>query len=679
MDFSSQDRLYFHRTRRGTVASIYHPATGFDVGEPACVPLDAKALPGAVSIREAASSLILSASGWRKVFADPLPGDPVAPWSAEDTATEDSLSARISASDTVLAALMAHVFGEFLLRTSPSRPCVLLGIDTRPTGPAIADAFARVFLGMGIQVRYCFIIAAPELMAYAGQGGKGPEGDDEGVSGFAYISASHNPPGHNGVKFGLTSGGVLNAAQITPLINRFKEEVAGGDPSQKALSLLAAADTESVAACYRSCTAWKRLALSAYTLFTHEVVTGKTELEEQCAVLDEIAAACAARPLGVVAELNGSARTVSIDADFLEGLSVKSHLANEHPRAFARRIVPERESLEPCMRLLDKTRQSDPSFQIGYAPDCDGDRGNLVFYDNHKGESRILDAQEVFSLACLAELAGLARATWTGSDTRQKIAVVVNDATSMRIEKIAGYFGASVFRAETGEANVVNRAEEARAAGWTVRILGEGSNGGTITHPSKVRDPLSMIGAMIRLLRTPDTAAAPSLYRIWLKACGREKDYRDGYDLSDVIASLPTWITTSTFETRAALKVGTRDKRELKKVYSSIFPSEWESRKVELKTRFGITGWKALATNGMVEREIGLDFAASGSGGLRIIFLKSDGSAVAFIWMRGSGTEPVFRIMADVDGGSQADEEYFLSWHRAMVEQADTPGTAAGV
>ncbi len=66
-----------------------------------------------------------------------------------------------------------------------------------------------------------------------------------------------------------------------------------------------------------------------------------------------------------------------------------------------------------------------------------------------------------------------------------------------------------MFRAETGEANVVNLAEMLRSEGWVVSILGEGSNGGNITHPSKVRDPLSTLGAMIRLLRLPDEVGVP--------------------------------------------------------------------------------------------------------------------------------------------------------------------------
>ena len=59
----------------------------------------------------------------------------------------------------------------------------------------------------------------------------------------------------------------------------------------------------------------------------------------------------------------------------------------------------------------------------------------------------------------------------------------------MRIEEIAEAFYASVYRAEVGEANVVNLARSLRDKGFTVPILGEGSNGGNITHPAAVRIP----------------------------------------------------------------------------------------------------------------------------------------------------------------------------------------------
>jgi len=200
------------------MALILHPATGFPVGDPDRCPLEEDSLPSAADIRKALSPLILSASGWRKVFASPEPGDPRAPWAAPTAGAagagpgpldEDSLSARVSPADLVLAGAAAMAFYDRLReRSGRADPAVILGIDTRPTGPALADAMARVLLGLGARPRYLFIVAAPEIMAYAKACASKAADDEERAEGFAYVSASHNPPAHNGLKFGF-GGGVL--------------------------------------------------------------------------------------------------------------------------------------------------------------------------------------------------------------------------------------------------------------------------------------------------------------------------------------------------------------------------------------------------------------------------------------------------------------------------------------
>ena len=43
----------------------------------------------------------------------------------------------------------------------------------------------------------------------------------------------------------------------------------------------------------------------------------------------------------------------------------------------------------------------------------------------------------------------------------------------------------------------------------------------------------------------------------------------------------------------------------------------------------------------------------------------------SFIWMRGSGTEPVFRIMCDVKGTDAQKERDLLAWETKMLAQAD--------
>jgi len=451
-------------------------------------------------VQRAAHSLILSASGWRKTFADPSTDGPYASWDPGHS-LENSLARRLCPADTIVVAGMALVFASFIKERCIEktergrRPVVLLGIDTRPTGPAIADVVVRVLLGEGCEVRYLFIVPAPEIMAYSAQTTDLPFEHEFHSDGFAYISASHNPPGHNGLKFGI-GGGVLTGAQIAPLIAAFRAFIAAPSASELALAAIEKADAHELAACYEKVAHWKRHSQSAYMLFTHRIFTDEPTLDIQEKMLSEIAAACAERPLGVIAELNGSARTQSIDIDWLSALGVQTKALNTEPGVFAHRIVPENESLYDCCEALNEVHAENASFALGYVPDCDGDRGNLVYYSKTLRRAVPLEAQQVFALVCLSELAYLRR-----RGEARRIAVVVNDATSMRIEAIAGAFGARVFRAETGEANVVSCAEKLRAQGWIVRILGEGSNGGNITYPSKVRDPLSTLGSMIRLLR----------------------------------------------------------------------------------------------------------------------------------------------------------------------------------
>ena len=66
------------------------------------------------------------------------------------------------------------------------------------------------------------------------------------------------------------------------------------------------------------------------------------------------------------------------------------------------------------------------------------------------------------------------------------------------------------------------------------------------------------------------------------------------------------------------------------------------------------------------------DFSKSKKGGLKILFYeKNSKKPSSFIWMRGSGTEPVFRIMCDVKGNDTKKEKDLLAWETKMLAQAD--------
>ena len=635
------------------MSRITHPGTGFFIGDPDVPPLNADSLPSPAQVAAAASSLILSASGWRKIFAE----------------DEESDSGSLAPADLVLAGAAAMAFAGLLRSRDGSKsPSLLVGMDSRPTGPAIAEAMIRVFLGLGLSPRYLFIVAAPEIMAYSRS-----TAPDDCVAGFAYVSASHNPRGHNGLKFGLRAGGVLGGDDSSALIESYRSLLADPRLGARVLALMENSEPRDAARVLTGCSFWKRRSISAYTLFAREVVAGSADPASQERLFDEMSTSAEAHPVGVLAELNGSARCLSIDLDFLEGLGVRTRSLNDRPRDFAHRIVPEGESLADAMRGLEAAAVEDPSFVAGYVPDCDGDRGNLVVLERN-GRARPVEAQEVFALACVAELSQLVRdgklAYDDSGNAVQKAAVVVNDATSMRINAIAGAFDVDVYRAETGEANVVGLAESLRAKGYIVRILGEGSNGGNITHPSAVRDPLATLGALLKLLLIRGgSEGGEGLFATWQRRSGRPCPADFGVD--EILGSLPPYATTSVFEPRAALRVKSADQGGLKARYAAIFAEEWKARSAELKDRFGICAWTAYATNGQSETRVGGDFAASGRGGLRIALADEAGRPRAFLWMRGSGTESVFRVMADVEGGKAEDEQYLFSWHEAMVRKAD--------
>ena len=150
------------------------------------------------ALDKALGGLILSASGWRGIFAG--------------SGEEEGREGDIPASFRLISAAAGKVFADYLKKkTGREQPALILGTDTRPTGGAIADAVIRALRSEGCEVRHAGVTAAPEIMAYARLAGERGFAD-----GFVYISASHNPVGHNGLKFGLTDGGCFRPRRRRP-------------------------------------------------------------------------------------------------------------------------------------------------------------------------------------------------------------------------------------------------------------------------------------------------------------------------------------------------------------------------------------------------------------------------------------------------------------------------------
>lgn len=615
-------------------------------------------------------NMILSASGWRKVFAE--------------SGKEEDSSPSIGKANTLISILIGETFSEFLLEKGlPRKPVVIVGQDTRPTGREIANDLMKALLYSGVSVHYVGITAAPEIMAYA-----------KSADAFVYISASHNPIGHNGIKFGMSDGGVLPAEESKKLIAMFEKKCSILTSEAHAWEILSRVHDGNLEKHYEESARYKKEALEEYASFIKEIIAGTPRPGEQEKIFSLIRESLQSRPLTVVADMNGSARTLSVDRPLIESFGIKLESFNDKPGEIVHAIIPEPENLVYCADKMNSMQKAgDNSVILGYMPDCDGDRGNIVFWDNKAGENktgktaRPLPAQEVFALCVMAESAfgiwktenisggGLYRKIMARSERK---AVAVNGPTSMRIDEICAKLGIDLFRAEVGEANVVHLAQKKRDEGYNVRILGEGSNGGNITHPSRVRDPLATLFAIIKLLAIRDRTdekgtLKKGLFHIWCEKSGQEFRYKDDFTLSDVLETLPPYTTTGVSENRAVLHVGTQDKGLLKERFKKVFEDEWVAKKEELEAIYGYVSYEADITNGTEEKK-NVSVWNNGNGGLKIRFLDADGQTKAFIWMRPSGTEPVFRIMCDVKGDDPSAERSLLRWETSMIRRADSMG-----
>lgn len=591
-------------------------------------------------------NMILSASGWRKVFA--VSGEET------DTTTE------IGMENTCISVLSALVFSDYVKkRTGKRTPTIVLGIDTRPTGPEIANVMIRLLLKEKVVVRYVGVTAAPEIMAYS-----------KLFDGFIYISASHNPIGHNGIKFGLNDGGVLNGKENALLVEEFKAKCSDEFALQNVSRLISVRSQSDLEWVYSESISTKKEALEIYKTFSKNVISSLTNVSLQDKFFDNLKAQIKANPIGIVCDFNGSARTMSIDKEFFAENNLNFYPFNDIPGKIVHEIIPEPENLVYCAKKMEELQKAGTKDAIlGYMPDCDGDRGNIVYWDSKTDSAQILKAQEVFSLSVLAELAF---SYWLNkNDSSYKPAVAVNCPTSMRIDEIAKAFNAKVFRGEVGEANVVNTARLARKEGYTVRILGEGSNGGTITFPSSVRDPINTIFAFIKLLTIKDTPEDKGLFHIWCQLSGQEDKYKDDFTLSDVLETLPVYTTTGVSESRAILKISTMDHAKLKGNFQKVFENSFKNGADGLLKKYGISSYKCILTNATTEKVDAKDFSESGKGGLKIQLFENSDKPSAFIWMRGSGTEPVFRIMCDVKGNNPDKEKDLLAWETKMLLEAD--------
>lgn len=577
------------------------------------------------------SSFILSVSGWRAIFAN--------------DGKESSLSSNIPSSHAWIMIAAGISLGEFFKKEN-SRPIkIALGRDTRPTGKRIEESLLRgILTHSNIEIEYLGISAITEIMAYTSW--------KEDLDGFIYVSASHNPVGYNGLKIGLAEGGCLNEEKSNELIKLFLNLINSPDIN----NILERADKKTQIS-NKTLEIFKQTNPKKEALLSYERMAREIVLSLYPQVEEEILKGLKEKSFGIIGEMNGSSRFASIDPSFFKSLYIKTDWYNTELGKFSHGIVPEGPNLDLCQKILLEKNKKDSNFILGYVPDCDGDRGNVVYFNEEAKQVFPLEAQEGFALVVLAELSfHLYQNKKENIKDKKPIAVIVNDATSLRIEEICKAFSASVFRAEVGEANVVSLADKKTEEGWHVIILGEGSNGGSIIPPSRVRDPLYTVCSLIKLLSIKE------IYESWFTLSHLEVPREQ--TIYNILKTLPRYITTNAFEEKALLRLEVKDQAKLKKRFISLFDKHNKILKEWLPL---FSNWKVISYEGTktildeaFERE-------KATGGLKILLLNEKEETLGFIWLRKSKTEPVFRVLIDLKEGTREQEDSLREWVKTIL------------
>lgn len=297
-----------------------------------------------------------------------------------------------------LAAAFGRAFGTYV-----GGGRVVVGRDTRATGPMLQHAVQCGLLASGCEVIDLGILPTPTIQIYVGA---------NGARGGLAITASHNPAEYNALKLFNSRGLFFNSYERSELIDIYHQ------------SEFHEAINEEIGGVRQDFSTAQRLHVER--VLRHVDAEGIRRAGLRVAI-DAVNGAGAVMTPGFLADdLGCDVRAIGVDP----------------AQPFSREPEPKPEALGELIALVRSEE-----CQIGFAQDPDGDRLAVV---DEKGN--VLDGDDVLGLAIDSALDRVA------GD------VVVNLTTSMLIDDIAGAHGRKVFRTPVGEANVVETIQAVNAA-----------------------------------------------------------------------------------------------------------------------------------------------------------------------------------------------------------------------
>jgi phosphomannomutase len=417
------------------------------------------------------SKLMTGVSGVRGIFADTL--------------------------NPLLVMRYAARFGEFQSSFSANpnpggRPLIIVGRDSRTTGTALLNAVVSGLLSVGCDVVRIGIVPTPtvllSVMKHRAQGG-------------IAITASHNPPQWNAMKFVDGDGMFL--------------------PADKAARFLASVDEP---------IGWKDWTEVGSASDDGQAIRDHLDRVLAIRYLD-LPRIRARRFRVVVDSVNGAGGLIS--PILLKELGCKVIELNSEPTGvFAHPAEPLNQNLAQLEAAV-KLHRAD----LGFATDPDVDRLSIV------DETGTCIGEEL-SVA-LAELFVL---------PKHKGDIVVNLSSSMLSDDIARRFGVKVHRAKVGEINVGKLMQEISSP-----IGGEGNGGIICPEVNYTRDAVSGMALILGLLAEREAALSGIVGELPRYFFAKDKLELDPSRLDAIMEAIPSLLDGYELDFRDGIKaVGNR-------------------------------------------------------------------------------------------------------------------------
>ncbi len=364
---------------------------------------------------------------------------------------------------------------------------VVVGGDTRPSGQMLRQAVQAGLLATGCDVIDLGIVSTPGVALMVKR---------LGAAGGVIITASHNPPEYNGIKFLTDQGWAPPPASADKIFAIHRDR----------------------AFAYRD---------SLHTGgFTEDDSTHAKHVEAVLNVID--VEAIRQRCFKVVLDaVNGAG---SIATPLLLGqLNCHATLMNCEPTGL---FPHEPEPIEKNLQsLCGKVREA--GAEIGFAQDPDADR--LVIVDE---AGRFIGEEYTLALA-----------VWQVLKTRPG-PVAANLSTSRLVDAVAGKFNVPVFRTPVGEANVAAAMQK-----HACTIGGEGNGGVIDPKVVSVRDSFTGIGHVLQLLAEENAPLSSLVDQLPKYAMIKRKAPLQRDRLNDVYEALKKHFAAGRFDTADGLRI----------------------------------------------------------------------------------------------------------------------------